>query len=133
MPAQFTARAADGLATIQQQLDLPAFLVAWYAIASPQDFEIPTLGNPQWLEPPENLADALLGYRYLAHSSEVLPGWDAPWLVLGGEPEYPLIVQTAAAHDTAIYHGQPGEATWGRSERDSRSTITWRDPRDAVL
>ena len=106
LSATFHAIDPAQLQPLQTQFDLPDALMDWYTTASPQDVEFPTIGNWIPLEDVTNLRNALLGYRYNAVSGADLPGWDATWLVIGGEPEFPVIARTVSAKDPAIYHAR---------------------------
>jgi len=100
------------LSETQVRLDLPPFLVAWYAVAAPYDVDLPAMGNSRPLIALDGLEATLVGYRYHGLTGEELDNWDPDWLVIGGEDEYPLIVKRAGANDAAIYYGNPTKDGW---------------------
>ncbi len=112
LAATFVPIELPRLILLQRQLDLPDDLLTWYATASPADFAVPTPGNDAPLAPGDRLDDALRGYRYHALTNVPLPGWTPAWIVIGGEPGYPLIVHAAASHDPAVYYGAPSQGTY---------------------
>ena len=100
------------LKTIQQQIALPDFMIEWYVVAAPKNFEVPSFGNCPILLSPEQLPNALLGYNFNPVTNERISSWNDTWIVFGGEGRYPLIVRTADTLDTDIYYGEVKKRTW---------------------
>ncbi|MFC4424870.1 hypothetical protein [Deinococcus navajonensis] len=86
------------LLQLRQNVSLPAVWAEMYRLFSPRGFLISPPGNDQALYGATELEDAQVGYGG--------DTWPAGWIVVGGEGEYPLIIDTTSPEDTGVYLAQ---------------------------
>jgi hypothetical protein len=64
------------LNNIQQQLDLPPEMIAWYTVAEPASFEIPSFGSHPILLSARALPDTQAEYRPNSATGKTAQSWD---------------------------------------------------------
>jgi hypothetical protein len=98
----------------EQKYKIPLDLVTWYSKAEPFRFEIPRPAENLSFRRLQEFDDALLGYAFIYKEGTkiILDEWNPSWLVIGGEGEYPIIMQKSSENDPAIYYGQTNNTSW---------------------
>lgn len=114
LPDVFAPFGSEKLAEIQQEFDLSQSLVNWYATAAPIKVQIPPNNLYATLVNPEKLGEALIGYGYRIQGTtkEIFTEWNADWLVIGGQDEYPAVALKASAKDEIIYVAKAVKRKW---------------------
>lgn len=102
----------EELLQAERALALPPAWVEMYRVFSPEGFALPAAGNDQALYGAAELARAQEGYGG--------PGWSPHWLVISGEGEFPLVVDTSASGDNGVHL-----VALHASGQGKRSTLTW--------
>jgi len=110
----FSPANSNLLHEIEEKYKLPLDIVTWYSKAEPLRFEIPLPAENLPFRRLQEFDEALLGYAftYNENTKITLDEWNPSWLVIGGEGEYPIIVQKSSENDPAIYFGQTSNASW---------------------
>ncbi|AFZ68741.1 hypothetical protein [Deinococcus peraridilitoris] len=85
----------EQLLHLQRRFLLPEPWIDFYRALSPRRLSINTRGNEQALLGPDELNDGQEGYD--------TPDWPNTWIVVGGEGEYPLIVDVASNAGGVLY------------------------------
>ena len=110
--ATFQSYQPENLVDMQHSLDLSDSVIDWYCTAAPQNMDIPSFGNVSILLSPDSLERTLQEYRIDFGTGEIEESWNENWVVIGGEGQYPLIVQKAVVNDEMVYYGEPHQYSW---------------------
>lgn len=96
----------------ESDLALPPAWIEVYRVFSPDGLALPASGNDQALYGAAELHRAQEGYGS--------PGWSPHWRVIGGEGEFPLVIDTSAPGDDGVHL-----AALQASGQGKRTTLTW--------
>ncbi|HEU4324420.1 MAG TPA: hypothetical protein VFS21_14800 [Roseiflexaceae bacterium] len=108
----FAPASIEDLEAIRKYLSLSAEMVEWYRTMAPLDVEIPVIGNRPILYAPHELKAIQREYAFDVSTGERDPQWGATWIVIGGEGEYPVIVQSLDTGDRGVYYCEVKKRRW---------------------